>query len=276
MRFKLAILNLLAKHPARRLTLEEVRREVEMIPATGQTEQLKRFAALGDIDIIQSGLVLQDDDGLQITEAGLSLLHSFESPGTPPLEHSEPRPTDLPDVLKGTEGERLRAFDHNLALPDIDSQDDTHRRSARDEENSRFETKAPIVRREHINHVGGEDRGILKPNRLLAFITAKKQSIVDLWRRPLARKASVTIGRSERQIGIVRGAAFAVLSLVLVVACVVAAIAFGQIQSLRSDITVLRRELVLAKEAGRKARTNRKGKARPGPAGRGPEHLGEK
>jgi len=78
--FKLAILNVLAKCSERRATLGEVRREVGIIIASGdQTEQLKRFTALGDIDIFQSGLVLRDDAGLQITDEGLLLLHSLES-----------------------------------------------------------------------------------------------------------------------------------------------------------------------------------------------------
>jgi hypothetical protein len=54
--------------------------------------------------------------------------------------------------------------------------------------------------------------------------------------------------RNDRPARIAGGAAFALLSLALVLACVVAAIAFGQIQSLKSDIAALRRELLPVRE----------------------------
>src|SRR4051812_33850855 len=80
MKFKLAILNVLAKCPGGRASLDDLRREVETIMASGdQSEPLNHLSALLDVDIFQSGLVLQDDDGLQITTAGLSLLDSLES-----------------------------------------------------------------------------------------------------------------------------------------------------------------------------------------------------
>ena len=80
MAFQLAILNVLAKWPERRIALHDVRREVELIIASGdQAGQLELPSALGDVDIFQSGLVSRNDAGLQITEAGLSLLRSLET-----------------------------------------------------------------------------------------------------------------------------------------------------------------------------------------------------
>ena len=262
MRFKLAILNVLAKYPGRRATLDEVRRAVGTIMTSGdQTEQLKRFYALGDIDIFRSGLVLRDDAGLQITDAGLSLLHSLESSSGPSLHPSSALaspPLGLTDDLIGTE-ERLRIFDLELGTPGNDAHDHNYdHQSAQGEENRTVATEAPYA----TSQVGAVDlherarsnireqgQIFLKLDRLRAFIAAKRQSILDIWRRYLARKTSAASnGRNERLTRNVGSAAFALLSVVLVIACVVTAIAFGQIQSLKSDIAALRRELLPAKE----------------------------
>ena len=131
MRFKLAILNVLAKSPGGRATFDEVRRGVRVIIASGdQSEQLKRFSEFGDIDIFQSGLVLRDDAGLEITDAGLSLLHSLGSSSEPSLEFSSaPAPQPLDD-LSDTD-ERLKNFDLELAMPGNDAQDDERRTAIR-------------------------------------------------------------------------------------------------------------------------------------------------
>jgi hypothetical protein len=83
----------------------------------------------------------------------------------------------------------------------------------------------------------------------MAFIAAKLQSIFDIRRHYFTQQTSrASNDKNERSIRTVGGAAFAFLSLALVIACVVAAIAFGQIQSLKSDVATLRRELLPVKE----------------------------
>jgi hypothetical protein len=129
MRFKLAILNVLANCPGGRATLDDVRREVEIIIASGdQIEPLNHLSALADVDIFQSGLVLHNDTGLQITPAGLSLLHSLESNGGLSLEiSSSPASQEfkLIDDLIGTE-DRLRIFDLGLRTLDENTRDGNH------------------------------------------------------------------------------------------------------------------------------------------------------
>jgi hypothetical protein len=115
--FKSAILNHLANCPGGRATLDDVRREVELMIASGdQIQPPIHLSALADVDIFQSGLVLKNNAGLQITSAGLSLLHSLESNGGVSLEISS-SPTSqefkLIDDLIGTE-DRLRIFDLGL------------------------------------------------------------------------------------------------------------------------------------------------------------------
>ncbi|HVI76648.1 MAG TPA: hypothetical protein VM715_00490, partial [Candidatus Acidoferrum sp.] len=84
--FKLTVLNVLAASAEGRATLAELRRDVPIILADKiETEQLKRFRALGDIDIFQSGLLFRNDTGFEITEAGFALLQSLESPTAAPV-----------------------------------------------------------------------------------------------------------------------------------------------------------------------------------------------
>ena len=224
--------------------------------SAGQTEQLSRFFALGDIDIFQSGLVLQDDAGLRITDAGLSLLHSLESPSSPPFDpYSDSPPVRLTDKDAGLT-ERIRLFDLALTAPATDSDEGIYDyQSALGEESRAVAYATPKVGAANL-HASTDSafrrerrQKSLKLDRLRAYIAAKKQFILGIWRHHLVRTSSATLNlKNKRLTQNIGGAAFAFLSLVLVIACVVIAIAFGQIQSLKSDIAALRRELLPAKE----------------------------
>jgi hypothetical protein len=255
-RYKLAILNVLAKSPGGRATLDETRRAVEAaMTSAGQTEQLNRFFALGEIDIFQSGLVLQDDAGLRITDAGLSLLHSLESPSNPLFDPADSPPVRLTDKDAGLT-ERIRLFDLALTAPAIDSDEGIYDyQSALGEESRAVAYATPKVGAANL-HASTDSafrrewrQKSLKLDRLRAYIAAKKQFILGIWRHHLVRTSSATLNlKNKRLTQDIAGAAFAFLSLVLVIACVVIAIAFGQIQSLKSEIAMLRREFLPAKE----------------------------
>jgi hypothetical protein len=244
-RFKLAILNVLAKYPDRYLTLDEVRHEVGTLDGA-QTEQLKRFSALGDIDIFQSGLVLRDDAGLQITDAGLALLHSLQGSGEVlPPSRSSRIADNLADLDEG-----FRVSDQVLSAPSV-------------------APKAPYVAPQlsAVNPGKRQDfqvrkgrRRLFDFDRLFDFLRSKKQSILDIGSRHLAQNRSAVPGKNERSPRGREGAAFALLSLLLVIACVVTAIAFGQIQSLKSDIAALRRELLPVKDRVAKLEQSEKAK----------------
>src|SRR3954470_493446 len=115
--FKLTVLNVLAASAEGRATLAELRRDVPIILADKiETEQLRRFRALGDIDIFQSGLLLRNDTGFEITEAGFALLQSLESPSAAPVlvaSNSTSPALKLIDDLIGTK-DRLKIFDLEL------------------------------------------------------------------------------------------------------------------------------------------------------------------
>jgi hypothetical protein len=304
--FKLAILNVLAKWPERRATVDEVRREVGIIIANeGQAEQLRRLSALGDIDIFQTGLVSRNEEGFQITDAGLSLLQSLESSNGPSPDVSTApasQPFRLIDDLIGTE-ERLKIFDlelrrlENIAFDGNENnghqpiQDQANRAAAIDVPDSdsligadglpesvdsepgdgsesddgdqpvQGEENQPVLLDEPYGASAdvpaflrpsfgsrGQDSGrkSLQLASLLAFITEKRRFIAGVWRRLFSE--TISNEKTERLAGGVGGAAFALLSLLVVVTCVGAAIALGQIKSLKSDIAMLHREVFSLKE----------------------------
>jgi hypothetical protein len=187
-RYKLAILKVLAKQPGGRATLDEVRREAGRIVSSLDQVELKRFNAIGDVDICHSGLVLRDDAGWQITDAGLALLDRLEDVTG---SSSEVSPSAVSAAVGSTDDfirneEPLRPFDAETGMP------------------------------------------------------------LDVY--PPPRNPTGSKRGSERANQPAANAAFGLLALLSVIACVFAAIAFGQIQSLKSDIAVLRRELLPVKE----------------------------
>lgn len=80
------------------------------------------------------------------------------------------------------------------------------------------------------------------------FIAPKRPSILNSRPQSSQNNSTSAKPRSERSLRNLAGGAFAIVALLFVVACVLAAIAFGQIQSLKSDIALLRRELLPVKE----------------------------
>jgi hypothetical protein len=167
----------LGQIPRGRATFDEVRRGVRALIASGdQSEQLKRFSEFGDIDIFQSGLVLRDDAGLEITDAGLSLLHSLGSSSESSLEFSSapaPRPVDH---LSGMD-ERLKTFDLELAMPGNNAQDDERRTAIIGTSNSAPEIGAvdpPAGARSRSRDRGRRSFGLAS---LAAVIAAKQQSM---------------------------------------------------------------------------------------------------
>jgi hypothetical protein len=302
--FKLAILSVLAKWPERRATVDEVRREVGIIIANeDQAEQLSRLSALGDIDIFQTGLVSRNEEGFQITDAGLSLLQSLESSSGPSPVSSAPalQPFRLIDDLIGTD-ERLKIFDLELRTLDniafdgnennshqpvqdkgkrtaaievpgsaspigvddepesIESEDSDIGEGDHDDQAIHGEEYQPVLIEApygasadvpaYLRSFGskGQDsrRKSLQLATLLAFIAEKRRLIAGAWRDLFSE--NIPNEKPEHLVGGVGGAAFALLSLLVVVTCIGAAIALGQIKSLKSDVSMLNREVFSLRE----------------------------
>jgi hypothetical protein len=166
----------------------------------------------------------------------------------------------LTDDLMGAE-DRSRIFDPELRTSGNDAHEsnyDNRHQSAHGEEKraaaieascatSQIDAVDPPENTDSKVHEGG--RMSFDLARLIALIAAKKQLISGIGRRHFAQQVSLAsnekVEGSARHLG---RAAFAFLSMALAVACVVAAIAFGQIQSLKSGILVQRRDLLSLKE----------------------------
>ncbi len=134
--------------------------------------------------------------------------------------------------------------------PQIPDQDDDYRNERHPDESS-YRTIAigppdvaaqndpAFLRRSFGSNDWKPNRMSFRPSNLFAFI-------IDLWRTDSAE--AVSSEKNERVVHTVGRAAFAFLILVVVVTCVGAAIALGQIKSLKSDIAMLQRELVPLRE----------------------------
>src|SRR3954454_13157450 len=145
-RFKLAVLNVLAASAKGSATVNELRRDVPVLLADeGETEQLKRFRALGAIDIFQSGLLLRTESGFEITEAGLSLLESLDGlTKAPAVVSSIPTSPALEtiDDLIGTE-DRLKIFDLEVRTADAGHGEVGQQSSDEQEDSLSEDVKAP-------------------------------------------------------------------------------------------------------------------------------------
>jgi hypothetical protein len=239
--FKLAVLKALAKHPERRATPGEIRREVGIIIASGdQNEQLKPFSALGGIDIFQSGLVVRDETGLQITDAGLSLLRSLESSSETPDVPLDAGAIDL--------AERI-----DFGIPDRTSDGNDNEPSDGDDETVSIgppdvavQNAPAFLRRSFGSKIQDTEQSSPRSDRLRVLFPQKKQMVSDLWRRYFSR--NISNEKPKHSVGSVGGAAFAFLILIMIVTCAGAVIALGQIKSLKSDIAKLHQELLPLKE----------------------------
>jgi hypothetical protein len=106
-----AMLELLAGRPEGRATLDELLPEMEAIEATSE-----RFRQFDGLDILHAGLVVEENDGLRITEAGRSVLRALGvlPAGEPGAE--QPQSLKLIDDLIGA-NMREKIFDLELRGP---------------------------------------------------------------------------------------------------------------------------------------------------------------
>jgi hypothetical protein len=104
----------------------------------------------------------------------------------------------------------------------------------------------PYLRRSFGSKGQDSGRKSLQLASLLAFIAERRRFIAGAWRDLFSE--IISNEKTERLVGGVGGAAFAFLSLLVVVTCIGAAIALGQIKSLKSDVSMLHREVLSLRE----------------------------
>jgi hypothetical protein len=81
--FQITVLKVLAGHPNGRASLADLKRAVAILISSGPdwTDRTRRMAARAPgLDIFSQLLVLRDDAGWQITDAGRAFLASVEAP----------------------------------------------------------------------------------------------------------------------------------------------------------------------------------------------------
>jgi hypothetical protein len=280
-KFKWAVLNVLAKWPDRRLTFAEIKREVGNILETGNPIEQARFSELGDIDLLKTGLVLSDDVGLQITDAGLSFLRSLEdSVALPPAAPSsqlfelpyrqigndlELRRLELPAGKEEKEPLKVATLaaivdDGHVEPPERVKQilGDAANEHADPQPSDKIEQTDAI---ELTVPPPQDSPGLLQrsfgakaPDRrpfdwladFFAAAATKAQSLAELWRGHIVHDTSNP--KTQRVTSSVVGAMLAFLSLVAVFACAAAALALVQLKSSKTEITALHRELGSLKE----------------------------
>jgi len=85
--FQITVLKVLAGHAGGRLPLDDLRRAVAVLISIGPdwTDRTKRLLARApDLDIFGQSLVIRDEEGWQITDAGRALLAAIENSAAEP------------------------------------------------------------------------------------------------------------------------------------------------------------------------------------------------
>src|SRR5689334_3304493 len=99
--FKFAILEILAKRPEGRASIDELWREWEDVAE--RKDRVGRFPDYEDVDLLEAGLVVLDQKSLQITATGRSVLRALEAFGSQPTESGHP-----------DQSQSLQAIDHRI------------------------------------------------------------------------------------------------------------------------------------------------------------------
>ncbi|WP_128971369.1 hypothetical protein [Bradyrhizobium tropiciagri] len=258
----MAILSVLAARPEQRIPLEEVSREVKrMIAAGDAATKLKRSSELGDADVFQSGWASINETGLQITDSGLALWRSLEA-SRAEQELAEQEITEQELGEPQAEPLEIAAADTRDATGDavVKQPDDIARQLPRlmeelaDRANANtnrltaapaLPARAPIVPEPAFGSIHPTDRNDSRLSQLAGWLGARMPKLRRARKR---RSANDGPDRRSESRGGMTGLAVACLSLISVVACVAAAIALGQISTLKSDNAALRRELIPLRE----------------------------
>ncbi|MCC8971766.1 hypothetical protein [Bradyrhizobium brasilense] len=225
-----------------------------MIAAGDEATQSKRPSELGDADVFQSGWASINDAGLQITDSGLSLWRSLEAarieqgPDREEAERLDAATADTRHYVADTAIDR--PDDVDLELPGMTREDHDDRQPS----GAGRSATAPGIPSAHSPIVPAPALGAFQEaNRVVAARLSGLVSLLGTIKPKFAaarrRRSAEDVGdrRADRRGGLT-GLAVACLSLISVVACVAAAIALGQLSSLKSDIAALRREIAPLRE----------------------------
>lgn len=276
MQVTFAMLDILAKRLDGHATLDDLLRE--MSSAEGQ-ETSRRFSELDGVDALQTGLVVVDDDGLRITEAGRSVLRAVEAFNKPSPETESPdgpqRGDDLIDAdvrqkifdldLRPAPGDRPNPerSDEPDADPDVRrSKLEQHREDQPDPTSDQLtgELSNPGWQEPTTEKHLAPERPVVPsfPKREVSLVETSAHSAPRQPRKSssiapnLKRLGGILRGHLEQDAPPVRrgsggggigGLVLALLALLVIIICAGTYIAIAQIKSLKSEISTLEKQL---------------------------------
>ncbi len=279
---KLALLIALAKRPAGRATLDELRNEVAVAETDKQIRDAEQLYSFDHVDVFQTGLVVSDDDSLLITDRGYSLLRALgivtrEPPDLDPLStvqslnliddligsaahrkmfQSRSNDQDADGLLEETTGPETPP-DHAVGVESLAHE--THpdasdgRSAARDVDE--VASAPPDFLMPKFGAEIQRDPGRSNFRATIATLMKRGRGV---WRGHLRQgRPSEATGRSNAK---AERLLFAFLSLLVFVSCACATIAFMQVRSTRSELAALQRELLPLKERLARLEQSEKGR----------------
>jgi hypothetical protein len=279
----LAMLEFLARRPDGGATVDEFLHELEAIRRGTSSG---RLSELGQIDALEAGLVVQDDDGLRITAAGRSILEeldisSYSAPNTGDAKHG--RSNDASDELVDSEV-RQKIFGLGLRGADDFTGDEPIEEELESEQiippvseappavNADVAAEPPVAIDADLVQAAGKPgdqrRDTSLPSFLAPAISLPHREAVERRRLTSASTRSDVVSKLSRLGGILRGhikqeppnirpgtrgsavggLVLSVLVLLVIIICAGSYLAITQIKSLTSEILSLQKEVASFKQ----------------------------
>ena len=268
MQIPFVMLEFLDGRPDGRATVDEFLQELKALRSQQSSGQ---FSDLDSVDAIDAGLVVQENDGLRITEAGRSALRAIEassnsSPNTEGFERSQSLHTidDLSDAkmrqklfgLEPRDASDSAAREFRDEEPEIDQ-------TIRSDSELPFENRIPKALSAFKQEPGKLERSASSRSSSRSTNVASSLKRLGAILRGHIEQESPNIRTGTRGGG-VGGLILSVLVLLVIIICAGTYIAIAQIKSLKSEISTLEKQLeplkrqVALSEQQEKARTDQK------------------
>ena len=235
MQFTFEMLEILTKRPGGWATLDELGREI--VTSHGQ-EASSRVAELCDVDVLEAGLVVEENNGLRITKAGRSVLQALEA-----LNGPKPKP----EVISSETSSDLASEPETVVDMAEGTVEGDHLGNARETD---IPTAISINAPAFLNVQGEATIKPIRPHSRNYILSPSVASSFKRFTRILRGHIEQDPPKIKPggQSGGIGGVIFTVLVLLAIIICVGTVIAVNQIRSLKSEIMTLERQLAPLKK----------------------------